>query len=357
LGTNTPVALGNAALFIQPDQYKLEIIQADGEPLGGVTWAGAMAGAYTRVFTTHLEEEAYTFDLPAGINPEGLKLRVSSRLTPDVGHEVGLAPCATPPIGVWPLANMVWIPCGTFMMGSPEGEPDIPSLARPQTLVAISRGFWMGKYEVTQGEYLDMMGSNPSWYNGDKMIYDWFPMDYGTNLSRPVDSVSWDDAMAYCTVLTERERSAERLPTGYEYRLPTEAEWEYACRAGTTTAFCYGDELQHGMANFDSGSWGAPDYPSFPIGQTEAVGSYAPNAWGLYDMHGNVQEWCLDWAGLLPGGSVSDLRGPSAGNYPGVRGGNFYLPSISCRSAARSQRQRSNNEFIGFRLVLAPSQP
>lgn len=206
-----------------------------------------------------------------------------------------LATPSGPPPSV--AGNLVWIPCGTFTMGSPDSEPARYSDEGPQTRVTISRGFWMGKYEVTQGEYLAVMGSNPSYFT----TQDWFGNPISPDLSRPVEQVSWNDAVAYCAALTTRERSAGRLPAGYVYQLPTEAEWEYACRAGTTTPFYYGNELRSGMANFD-GRYEYPPCGGVPLscynpngillGRTTSVGSYAPNAWGLYDMHGNVWEWC-----------------------------------------------------------------
>ncbi len=122
---------------------------------------------------------------------------------------------------------MVWIRPGTFTMGSPSGEKHRRDWEGPQTKVTISRGFWMSKYEVTQAEYKAVMGNNPSYFKGN---------------NKPVGKVSWNDAVAYCAKLTEQEKAAGRLPGGYEYRLPTEAEWEYACRAGTTTRFIFGDD-------------------------------------------------------------------------------------------------------------------
>jgi len=252
-------------------------------------------------------------------------------------------------------SNMVWIPAGTFTMGSPPTEACRYSDEGPQTTVGISRGFCMGKYEVTQGEYLAVMGSNPSYVQGD--------------LNCPVEQVSWNDAVAYCVVLTARERGAGRLPAGWEYRLPTEAEWEYACRAGTTTVFHYGDALRSGMANFDGhyeypGCAGSPCYcynaGGIYLGRTTAVRSYVPNAWGLYGMHGNVWEWCQDWyAGSLPGGSVTDPQGPATGSHRVIRGGCWGNGASLCRSASRL------NDFyptyrdlsLGFRVVLAPGQP
>jgi formylglycine-generating enzyme required for sulfatase activity/photosystem II stability/assembly factor-like uncharacterized protein len=256
--------------------------------------------------------------------------------------------------------DMVWIPAGTFLMGSPPTEPARDSDEDPQTAVTISRGFWIGRHEVTQAEYLDVMRTNPSYFNG--MPYPGGP-DYGVDLKRPVEKVSWIDATNYCGVLTERERLAGRLPAGYVYRLPTEAEWEYACRAETTTVFHYGNDLRSGMANFDS----QYEYPPCgdsrlwcynPSGttleRTTAVGSYGPNAWGLYDMHGNVWEWCLDWYGPYCGGSVTDPTGPASGSHRVDRGGCWNNPGVYCRSADRGGGIPDwNYETGGFRVVLA----
>ncbi len=196
-----------------------------------------------------------------------------------IWHDL-LAGAGGPPPNL--TGNLVWIPCGTFTMGSPASEPARYAYEGPQTRVTISQGFWMGKHEVTQAEYQSVMGDNPSHFQGANL---------------PVENVSWHDAVAYCAALTARERSAGRLPAGYSYRLPTEAEWEYACRAGTTTAFHYGNELRSGMANFygyyeyppcGSSTWYCPNPGGTYLGRTTSVGSYAPNVWGLYDKHGNA---------------------------------------------------------------------
>jgi formylglycine-generating enzyme required for sulfatase activity len=245
-------------------------------------------------------------------------------------------------------SNMVWIRSGTFTMGSPASEAERDDWEGPLTEVTISRGFWTGRFEVTQQEYLDVVGTNPS-------------LSPGTN--RPVEVVNWSDATNYCGLVTERERVAGRLPTGYEYRLPTEAEWEYSCRAGTTTAFYFGPALRSGMANFDGrfeyeASTGTIANPTGTyLGQTTVVGSYAPNAWGLYDMHGNVWEWCLDWWGdSLPGGSVTDPRGPATGELRVLRGGCWFYFAKICRSADRFKgNPAGKSELGGFRVVLAPT--
>lgn len=343
LGTNAPISMGDAALFVQPDQYKLEIIRPDGNALAGVTWSGPMSGSFTRLFTAHLDEDVYTFTVPASALTERLKLRVSSRLVPDIAHEVCL--CGG--------MNMVFIPAGTFIMGSPPSEAARSSSEGPQTQVTISRGFCMGKYEVTQAEYVAVMGSNPSSFVGD--------------MNRPVEQVSWFDCFAYCAALMTRERNAGRLPSGWVYRLPTEAEWEYACRAGTTSAFHYGDALSSGMANF----YGMYEYPPCDsssycfnpfgvyLGRTTAVGSYAPNSWGLYDMHGNVWEWCLDgWTPMLPGGTMTDPLGVALESERVVRGAAWNVLAYDCRSAHRYYASKSGRHGdVGFRIVLALGQP
>jgi formylglycine-generating enzyme required for sulfatase activity len=244
--------------------------------------------------------------------------------------------------------NLAFIPPGTFRMGNPTNEvgPDILEIEHPQTAVTISRGFWMGKYEVTQGEYLAVMGTNPSNFKGD------------TN--RPVEMVSWFNATNYCGKLTQRERAAGRISTNSVYRLPTEAEWEYACRAWTSTRFSYGDDP--GYTNLTDYAWYGDTN-----GTTHPVGQKLPNPWGLYDMHGNVLEWCQDWYGVYTGGIALDPQGPATGSSvvsPPIgpsrtfRGGDYYHPDASCRSAFRFALLPSSTfSTIGFRVVLAPGQP
>jgi sulfatase modifying factor 1 len=251
--------------------------------------------------------------------------------------------------------NLVFIQPGTFTMGSPTNEalrdPD-----ETQHTVTISRGFWIGKYLVTQGDYLAVVGSNPSHF-------------VSLDLSLPVETVSWDDATNYCALRTQQERAGGLIPTNYAYRLPTESEWEYADRAGTTTAFYLGSGLYSGQANFDGqreydASVGTFDNPSgINLGITTPVGSYGANPWGLYDMIGNVFELCQDWYGAYPAGSVIDPQGPATG-FPDllriVRGGNYYFFAWTCRSAFRLglpvTSYQDKGSGYGFRAVLALGQ-
>jgi formylglycine-generating enzyme required for sulfatase activity len=230
-------------------------------------------------------------------------------------------------------------------MGSPPTEQDRDPNEGPQTIVTLTRGFWIGKYEVTQGEYLSIINTNPSQFPGD--------------LSRPVSSVSWADATIvswadatnYCAKLTARELAAGRIAPGSRYRLPTEAEWECAARAGTTTRFSYGDDPQYlSLTNY---AW-APFAVPFEL-TVHPVGKKLPSPWGLYDMYGNVFEWCQDWLGPLPGGSVTDPQGPPSNpiGWKVMRGGAFDFGGPACRSAARSFDGALLTDWnLGFRVVL-----
>ena len=237
--------------------------------------------------------------------------------------------------------EMVWCPPGTFTMGSPDGELGRDAKETRHTVV-LTQGFWIGRYEVTQPQYQAVMGMNPSSYNGDN----W-----------PVDSVSFRDALNLCERMTVNEKDAGRLPKGYLYTLPTEAQWEYACRAGTTTALNSGKDLSSAASCDEMGEVGW--YRDNAGNATHAVGQKPPNAWGLHDMHGNVSEWCWDfYKADYPSGTVTNPTGPWS-QVDGVkecvlRGGSWNTSAQSCRSAARDHEQvYHGGSQVGFRLALA----
>ncbi len=224
--------------------------------------------------------------------------------------------------------ELLWIKSGTFTMGSPLGEADRHRAEGPAFAVTLTKGFWLGKTEVTQEQYEGLMGTNPS-----RLVE--------AGKTAPVEQVSWIDAVAFCEKLTERERAAKRLPEGYVYTLPTEAQWEYAYRAGTTEAFPGDAEA---MTWYDQNS----GETTHPVAQKE------PNDWGLYDMGGNVLEWCLDWYDAYPHGPQTDPKGPDFGHFRMARGGSWRLPLPVARAAARSGGSPGRRDYtIGFRLALS----
>ena len=194
------------------------------------------------------------------------------------------------------------------------------------TQVTLSK-FWLGETEVTQAQYEAIMGDNSSYFKGPDL---------------PMEQVSWEDAMAFCHKLNEREHAAGRLPAGYTYKLPTEAQWEYACRAGTTGDFA---------GNLDAMGW----YAENAKDKTHPVATKQANAWGLYDMHGNIREWCLDWyASSYPAGSVTDYAGPASGTLRVSRGGNWHRPEKACTSSNRGYRSQGRRDDLhGLRIALS----
>ena len=232
--------------------------------------------------------------------------------------------------------SFAYIPPGEFMMGSPADEPGRYDEEK-QHKVTLTQGFYMQTTEVTQGQWRAVMGSDPSDFK-----------DCGDDC--PVENVSWDDVREFIRKLNEKEG-------GDKYRLPTEAEWEYAARAGTTTPFFFGDCLSTDQANYDGNSplGGCPkgEYRK----KTIPVASFASNAWGLYDMHGNVYEWCQDWFGDYPSGTVTDPGGPSTGSYRVLRGGGWNYVAGHCRAAFRGWLSPDRRYgYLGLRLALSPGQ-
>ena len=241
----------------------------------------------------------------------------------------------TEDLGNGVLLEMVEIPGGTFIMGSPASEAERHSNEGPQRQVKVP-SFYMGKYELTQAQYQAIMGTNP-WTNPSSFKGD----------NRPVERVSWNDAVAFCEKLSQK--------TGKNYRLPSEAEWEYACRAGTTTPFYFGESITPDLVNYD----GNYAYASAPKGkyrqQTTDVGTFPPNAFGLYDMHGNVWEWCQD--DYIDSYNNAPTDGSALTGRSGIkllRGGSWYDYPRYCRSAYRGYHYPdTGNDVNGFRLVVS----
>ena len=222
--------------------------------------------------------------------------------------------------------KLTLLPSGRFRMGSKSGASD----EEPQHEVMLTKWFMLGLHEVTQSQYERVMGKNPSSFKG---------------ANNPVEWVSWEDAVKFCQKLSAlpAEKAAGRV-----YRLPTEAEWEYACRAGTTTKYSFGDDdTELGNYAWFSGNSGKTSHP---------VGGKQPNAWGLYDMHGNVWEWCQDWYGDYPSGAVTDPTGAASGSGRVGRGGSWFITAEFCRSALRGRYYPSSRYYyFGFRVSLSPS--
>jgi serine/threonine protein kinase/formylglycine-generating enzyme required for sulfatase activity len=239
-----------------------------------------------------------------------------------------------------------WCPAGTFRMGSPAGEVGREHNEGPVE-VTLSRGFWIGKTEVTQSQWQKVMGTGLQ----DQKRKGGIGEIRGEGPDHPMYFVTHTEATEFCSKLTASERAAGRLTAGWDYRLPTEAQWEYACRAGTTTATAFGDRLGSHQANFDGGVPynGASPGPSH--GATVPVGSYTPNAWGVLDMYGNVWEWCRDWyADSLAGGH--DPEGPPSGAFRSKRGGAWGNIGNACRSAGRAGLgPEVRYDFLGFRVA------
>jgi formylglycine-generating enzyme required for sulfatase activity len=261
--------------------------------------------------------------------------------------------------------EMVSIPAGTFTMGSPASEPDRNS-DETQHSVTLS-SFKMSKYQVTQEQYKAVIGKNPSYFSSR-------PQEGENQSKRPVESISWYDALVFCNKLSIKENLSPAysingktnpadwgtVPTGADnpkrtawdevvivagsngYRLPTEAQWEYACRAGTTTAYNTGDIISDNTGWYDGNSGS----------KTHEVGKKPPNAYGLYDMHGNAHEWCWDWYAYYPNDTQTDPMGASSGASRVLRGGNWFDLDVGLRSARRYGCGPTNRDAdLGLRLV------
>lgn len=230
--------------------------------------------------------------------------------------------------------EFVWIEPGTFTMGSPASEVGRDSDEGPQHQVTIRQGFWLGKCEVTQGQWQGVMGTTP--WSGQSYVR--------ANAQHPAVYISWDDAQQLIARLNAAAGSAV-------YRLPTEAEWEYACRAGSTTRWSFGDdEGQLGQyAWYCDNAWNAA------LQYAQPVGTKLPNPWGLYDMHGNVWEWCQDWYGSYGSGPVVEPAGPASGSNRVIRSGGFNFSARYMRSAYRNNSTPGGRLYnVGVRLLRTP---
>jgi formylglycine-generating enzyme required for sulfatase activity len=248
--------------------------------------------------------------------PQGNTAAAPKELTVDLGGGVKL--------------EMVLIPAGEFLMGSPDSDEDAGRAEKPQHRVRITKPFYLGKYLVTQKQWKAVMGRNPSHISHPK---------------NPVGMVSWEDCQQFLAKLNS-ESAAGRG----KFQLPSEAQWEYACRAGSTTRFCFGDK--------DSGLGKYAWYLTNSDGKTHPVGEKKPNGWGLYDMHGNVWEWCADWSdfGYYEKSPEDDPTGAATGSYRVTRGGSWIDPASRCRSAYRGNGDPGKrDDNLGLRVSLVPA--
>ena len=224
--------------------------------------------------------------------------------------------------------KFVLIPAGTFTMGSPTNEVG-RGIHETQHEVTISKPYFFGVYEVSQEQFEKVMAQNPSEFKGVK---------------NPIENLSWVSAVVFCKELSELP---EEKTSGRKYRLPTEAEWEYACRATSTTTYCFGDSVES-LAEY---AW----FGQGRDGNTCPVGEKKPNAWGLHDTHGNVSEWCQDWHADYPSGAATDPQGPKEGSYRIYRGGSWSFDAGGLRSAHRIMFKPSVRFYsVGFRVALSP---
>ena len=319
--TGTLIAGQATALAVEFAPASLTVTS---EPSGAEIWEGAKKIGVTPASFSGLNAGAYRLQLRLTGHFPG---EVSGRLAMSEAGKAHAAlradPFAGPTYTVPELGlEMVRLQPGSYQRGSDR----ITAAEKPVHTVVLTKAFLLGRYEVTQAEYRAITGASPSKFVGER---------------RPVEQVSWDDAMAFCRKLTERERAAGRLPEGHEYTLPTEAQWEYACRAGTTGDYA---------GSLDAMAW----YSANSGSQTQPVGQKQPNAWGLYDMHGNVFEWCFDWIDRYPSGTITDPTGAASGSHRVDRGGSYLNEAAPCRSAARYVCPPGDrHDRLGFRLALS----
>jgi formylglycine-generating enzyme required for sulfatase activity len=256
------------------------------------------------------EEEEFLCNLKQGLGVSTNDLAMAHYVRLEVDHLLDPSGTIVNSIGM----KLVPITAGEFMMGGRDGEIGYNGEEEKLHRVRITRPYLIGMFQVTQGEYATITGKNPSRFHGK---------------TRPVERVTWRAATDFCRQLSALP--AEKA-AGRSYRLPSEAEWEYACRAGTKTAFTFGDDLSVVQANFCK-NWVSSQQPTYPVGM------FPPNAWGLFDMHGNVWEWCSDWYSqtYYSKSPIDDPMGPEAGTHHVLRGGSASVQASECRSAVRGE--------------------
>ena len=313
------------SLSVRANVEGASVTDASGKVLGRTPLVLPYAASGNYLLT--VSADGYSSTTVRGKLADGGKLELSAYLEKAAAPSEGRATGVQVAAGI--VLPMEWIAPGSFRMGSDNGEIGREAAETPHN-VTISSGFWMGRTEVTQAQWTAVMGTKPSGFS-----------DAGPDA--PVEKVSYDEALDFCRRLTEIARKANVLPAGYEFTLPTEAQWEYACRAGSAGSF------EGEAANV---SWSASNSGR----KTHAVAQKAANAFGLFDMHGNVAEWCLDWYGPYPQADASDPAGPSSGQFRVARGGSWQQGSSKCRSAARNSFVPTDRwNYLGLRVVLTKS--
>jgi formylglycine-generating enzyme required for sulfatase activity len=296
------------------------------------SWLFGDGGVSTAQNPVHGYAEAGTYNVSLTVtNAKGEDTKLALNLitvTPGEAEE-GKDQTFTLPGSV--ALDMIWIPAGAFTMGSPDTENDRQADEGPQHDVTLTKGFWMGKYPVTKAQWSSLMGTKP-----------WSGETYASALANtPAMSITWSNAQAFVAELNAY--------TGRSFHLPTEAQWEYACRAGTSTRYYWANDLDYSLIGNYAWWYGNTVYKS--ENYAHLVGAKKPNAWGLYDMSGNVWQWCQDWYGSYTADAVNDPTGPASGANHVRRGGSWYDDAPECRSAARGYRPSIALYGLGFRLA------
>ena len=297
-------------------QWKRNGVSLNGETNSTLTIADANASQHDGNYTLVVANDFGS--LETNSIPVLVQVRASTHIV-DLNSSINL--------------EMIWVSPGTFIMGSPISEANRDP-AETEHNVTLTKGFYLGKYEVTQAQYAAVMTGNAQGLSPT-------PSQYSGNPNRPVELVSWDDVQIFLSRLNAAEQAAGRLPSGWSYVLPTEAEWEYACRAGTNTVYSWGATIAPSNANYSSSGFG----------QTRDVGQYAANPWGFFDMHGNVYEWVADRYGTYPAVPVTDPTGSALGSDRVYRGSSWSNDAMHLRAAKRdNSAPSSRSHYVGFRL-------